>query len=29
LTKMLTGRDTKFTQLPGERGRKSRNLPAL
>jgi uncharacterized damage-inducible protein DinB len=29
LTKMLTGRDTKFTHLPGERKRKSRNLPAL
>jgi uncharacterized damage-inducible protein DinB len=29
LTKMLTGRDLKFTRLPGEKRRKSRNLPAL
>ncbi len=28
LTKMLTGSDLKFTQLPGERRRKSRKLPA-
>jgi uncharacterized damage-inducible protein DinB len=28
LTKMLTGNDLKFTQLPGEKKRKSRNLPA-
>jgi uncharacterized damage-inducible protein DinB len=29
LTKMLTGGDLKFTRLPGEKRRKSRNLPAL
>ncbi|HMD87408.1 MAG TPA: DinB family protein [Terriglobia bacterium] len=29
LTKMVTGRDLKFTQLPGEKRRKSRNLPTL
>jgi uncharacterized damage-inducible protein DinB len=28
LTKMLTGSDLKFTKLPGEKRRKSRNLPA-
>jgi uncharacterized damage-inducible protein DinB len=28
LTKMLTGSDLKFTQLPGERRRTSRKLPA-
>jgi uncharacterized damage-inducible protein DinB len=28
LTKMVTGRDLKFTQLPGEKRRKSRKLPA-
>ncbi len=28
LTKMVTGRDLEFTQLPGEKRRKSRNLPA-
>ena len=28
LTKMVTGRDLKFTRLPGEKRRKSRNLPA-
>jgi uncharacterized damage-inducible protein DinB len=28
LTKMLTGRDLKFTQLPGEKRKTSRNLPA-
>lgn len=29
LTKMLTGRDLKFTRLPGEKKRKSRKLPTL
>ena len=29
LTKMLTGHDLKFTRLPGEKGRKTRKLPAL
>jgi len=29
LTKMLTGKDMKFTRLPKESGRKSRNLPAV
>jgi len=29
LTKMLRGRDLKFTRLPGEKNRKSRRLPAL
>ncbi len=28
LTKMVTGRDLKFTHLPGEKRRKSRSLPA-
>jgi uncharacterized damage-inducible protein DinB len=28
LTKMLTGSDLKFTHLPGEKNKKSRNLPA-
>lgn len=29
LTKMLTGSNLKFTRLPGEKRRKSQNLPAL